>query len=697
VELITSIPRNLQRWDLNGADVGADYFSRCVQSWKEHGFVIRTLNRRDELEVVRERFRLEPTEFSDDAESIFPGKFGPSFAEITKSLNPRSVVCITNADIYIIDTQNLTGRLEALSDKTFLFAHRTDVMSLSWPGPLYANYSRGADFVAFRPQHIMDVLQDPTFAKFKLGLYWWDYLLPIAASFFLPVTKIASPFVLHHVHGDKFDKDLYDAMLVRSFDVLARLSRKQRLLNPAAAIFATKIEGLDIAIQADRSAFAALCIDWMNGKMGAFDGTSFKLNLGHEALEGLLRTTLDELTTTREAVRKQSHIIDDLIERLRTLKRQTQMSKRRRSKVRRGNRTLSEQLAERWLALNHNWDLNVFRGSSSAMLGDKAAYRIKNFRPLLYQIRPKIDVLQVDMWSRFGNSVMQLFNAFYMAKRLGAQTVAFPRPHAFFAGDRAGELRLAWRASDLPYSRPCLVGNFFQLKAFRRSPTPGETARMFLELIRPLVVDQIREPDPRIKDDDLVLHFRSGDAFAGPVVPRNHGQPPLSYYLSAVEREQPARVWLVFEDRANPCIGATEAALQSRGVPILAQSSTLADDLRVLLSARRIVAGRGTFIHMIAHLSERLQKLYIFEHGAHRMQSLRELGVEVILVKDSGHEYKARLLNGNWTGSPVQRSLMLSYPPERLEFSAVKKSLGRPPWKTWIKRAYRMSSITGSA
>src|SRR4029079_9856371 len=137
----------------------------------------------------------------------------------------------------------------------------------------------------------------------------------------------------------------------------------------------------------------------------------------------------------------------------------------------------------------------------------------------------------------------------------------------------------------------CLLGNFFQLKAFRQSPTPQETARIVSESIPPLVLNEIQEPDRRVEDDDLVLHFRSGDAFAGPVVPRNHGQPPLSYYLSAVEREQPARVWLVFEDRANPCIGATEAALQSRGVPILAQSSTLADDLRVLLSARRIVAG----------------------------------------------------------------------------------------------------------
>jgi hypothetical protein len=126
----------------------------------------------------------------------------------------------------------------------------------------------------------------------------------------------------------------------------------------------------------------------------------------------------------------------------------------------------------------------------------------------------------------------------------------------------------------------------------------------------------------------------------------------------------------------------------------------LADDLRVLMSARRIVAGRGTFIHMTAHLSERLQKLYIFEHGAHRMQPLRELGVEVILARDIGDEYKARLLNGNWTGSTAQRALMLSYPAEKLRFSALRKSSRRPPGMIWIKRASSMWSnkeATGSA
>jgi hypothetical protein len=176
-----------------------------------------------------------------------------------------------------------------------------------------------------------------------------------------------------------------------------------------------------------------------------------------------------------------------------------------------------------------------------------------------------------------------------------------------------------------------------------------------------------------VREDDLVLHFRSGDAFEGPAFPRNHGQPPVSYYLSAVAREQPKRVWLVFENRGNPCINAVEATLRSRGIEVLIQSSLLKEDLRLLYSARSLVAGRGSFVYMMAHLSDRLRKLYIFE-GVRRTESLRKLGVEVFMGKDIEGDYKAALLDGNWAGSPIQYEMMLSYPAEKIRISKVTSS-----------------------
>ena len=124
-----------------------------------------------------------------------------------------------------------------------------------------------------------------------------------------------------------------------------------------------------------------------------------------------------------------------------------------------------------------------------------------------------------------------------------------------------------------------------------------------------------------------MLHVRAGDVFRFWRPPHSgYAQPPLSYYLEAVEREQPARVWLVFEDRCNPCIPAAQMALQERGVEVLLQSGTLAEDLRLLLSATRLVAGRGSFAHMIAQLSERLRKVYFFEKGRKSDASARAWG-----------------------------------------------------------------------
>ena len=76
---------------------------------------------------------------------------------------------------------------------------------------------------------------------------------------------------------------------------------------------------------------------------------------------------------------------------------------------------------------------------------------------------------------------------------------------------------------------------------------------------------------------------------------------------------------------------------------------------------------------MAAHVSERLRTLYIFE-GARRTRSLRGLGIEVLIGKDLAGDYKTALLGGNWTGSPVQYALMLSYPAEKIGISRVMRS-----------------------
>ncbi len=209
------------------------------------------------------------------------------------------------------------------------------------------------------------------------------------------------------------------------------------------------------------------------------------------------------------------------------------------------------------------------------------------------------------------------------------------------------------------------------LDAFRLSVDAPARARLFTDYLRPLLTRDVSVADPRVREEDLVLHFRAGDVFTGSKPHPAYGQPPVSFYLAVVEREKPARVWLVFEDRSNPCVDAVEAALRERGIEVMLQCATLAEDFRVLLSASRLVASCGTFTHMVAHLSKRLQCVYFFDRHDMFEQSdievFRECGVEVVTVEDAKGEFKARVL-AHWTGSSEQRALMLTYPAENLAF-----------------------------
>jgi hypothetical protein len=325
---------------------------------------------------------------------------------------------------------------------------------------------------------------------------------------------------------------------------------------------------------------------------------------------------------------------------------------------------LAESLAELRMARRYGWDLGKFRGKLSTPKAKYGEYRLLIRRPLLFQLRPRIDVVRLSHWRLFGNAVRQLGNVFHVAEQLGAETVVFPERHPLFGGQLAGHFELVW--GDRPSSAPTLEGDFFNAGAFRLQLAASEIARVLRELVRPLVAAHLREPDRRVGRDDLILHFRAGDIFKMQPSPQ-FGQPPLSYYLAAVEREQPARVWLVFEDCSNPCVEAAEAALRARGVKVLMQSGTLGEDLKVLLSASQLVGGRSSFAYAIACLSERLRRAHFFEPRWWSMKPLCELGVEVIVGRDADGEFKGKLLN-NWINSAEQRALMLSYPADKLVF-----------------------------
>ena len=334
---------------------------------------------------------------------------------------------------------------------------------------------------------------------------------------------------------------------------------------------------------------------------------------------------------------------------------------------------LVERVGEHWFCTRYNCDPDIFTGLTAVnKYRANGAYRF--FHPWgLFRLSPKVKVVRIPSWHRFGNSIIQLVNAFRVAEKFGAETLQFSRPHPFLTGSRSGPFALEW--GELPHALT-LEGQFKRLDAFRaRRASAPEMARVIADLVRPTLTRFIRTPDPQVGEDDLVIHFRCGDVFDSSKSPHpGYGQPPLSFYLAAVGREKPTRTWLISEDDRNPCLQAVASTLMRQHHQIIIRRfGSLEGDLRVLMSARRLVGSRGSFAYIVGHLSDRLQRAYFFEPTTYfgeppSLPILRALGVDVIEVTDGEGAFKAKLLEWNWANSTEQRQLMLSYPSENLKF-----------------------------
>jgi hypothetical protein len=338
---------------------------------------------------------------------------------------------------------------------------------------------------------------------------------------------------------------------------------------------------------------------------------------------------------------------------------------------------LLERLAEERLAKHFSWNLAVVRGAGAATdNGGSGAFRLIGASAALDPGAASFETLRVSKWKRFGNAVRQLRNVFFVAEAYNVKRIDFPSPHDFFSGAEIGPFRLSWSGAPPPtggtayrFLEPLgLEGDFFSIAGLGLRPSAADQARLIARYVRPLVAPPLSEPDPGMRDDDLVMHFRAGDVFRSgteaPVHP-GYGQPPLSYYLGAAAREKASRVWIVFEDTGNPAVKAAEAALKAQGIEVRMQSGALGADLSIVMSARCLVGSFGSFCLAAAALSRRTRKLYQFGPP---IPALQHLGIAICEGVDIPGDYRRAVTSNNWTASPAQLELMLSYPRKAIGF-----------------------------
>lgn len=327
---------------------------------------------------------------------------------------------------------------------------------------------------------------------------------------------------------------------------------------------------------------------------------------------------------------------------------------------------------ERRLAPRYGWNLAILQGQEPVFPGSRIGGEYRVLNPAVYFLRRgtrrpvAIDSLRVTEWLRFGNSVRQLTHLFALAERWGVKEVCLPSEHLLYRGRPADAFAITYGAAGGAFDLG-LSGYFLHPRALMSPLDPASEYRVLEKYVRPLVSPDLLRPDPRIGEDDLVMHFRGGDAFDTVDTRPGYWQPPLAYYLAAWERERATRVWLVSEDRRNPTIAAAEQALRSRGIEVQIQSGSLVEDLRVLLTARRLVASIGTFLPAIAMLSTRTAAFYHFSPNPYR--ALAAKGIQLLDAVDTEGDFMASVAAG-WGARPEQLAMMVSYPVSRIQIGA---------------------------
>ena len=284
----------------------------------------------------------------------------------------------------------------------------------------------------------------------------------------------------------------------------------------------------------------------------------------------------------------------------------------------------------------------------------------------------EIGGLFIYRWAAFGNSIFQLCNTVAICKAYGIPRIYYKEDHEILLLDKVGTtdgvsfIKLAPNElQNLPFH--VISSTYFHDTPFCLQLNPR--LQIIETIIRRMLPDGYLDRECALDPGILVAHFRSGDIFSALIHP-GYGQPPYSYYLTALDTVKPREVLVVSYDLSNPTTSIFVNECVARGIPIKMQCSSLTEDLRTLLSARTLVSSIGTFCWMAACLSENLNNYWFFERLPGRGLTDRP-GVLFQRAIDKRGDYVSNVLSNNWAMTPEQVEMMTSYPVDNLTIESI--------------------------
>lgn len=276
--------------------------------------------------------------------------------------------------------------------------------------------------------------------------------------------------------------------------------------------------------------------------------------------------------------------------------------------------------------------------------------------------------LFVKRAGRFGNNFMQLLAAIYICKKLNINTLIADIFPQFKTGKhKFGDLIINFTNTEKEknYKEVIKSSFYFTLFNLNRKQHPDfynldheNSISSIISFLDSLLT--IKVPNERVKDNDLVVQLRSGDIFDLNPHP-NYAQPPYAYYEKAINMHRSeyknSTIYLVFEDRGNPCIEKIEKFLQKNRIRYYTQSSTLSEDYSFFLNSSHIVAARGSFIFPAIAINKKIRKIYWPNKGDNLFLTTNP-HIEIIHICPSDQYLNKMKL---WVNSEEQRQLMLTH------------------------------------
>jgi hypothetical protein len=279
-----------------------------------------------------------------------------------------------------------------------------------------------------------------------------------------------------------------------------------------------------------------------------------------------------------------------------------------------------------------------------------------------YDERPvarQIDALVIPKRKRFGNALLQLADAYNIARHLGVSKI-YHRGYSFL-NDVAMVEGVEFVKGVPRGSENYMIGDYYQNNDLLQICTDKlDRWQIMHTMAKHMTLAMAPNNTSEQEQQALYLHLRSGDIFKKTPPHRDYGQPPLAFYQKIIRSQPWTKVHLVFEDQLNPVIPALQDFLKTSGIAYQTHSGDIHHDVEVLLRAKHLVIARGTFIYPILCISQNIEQVFYFEVDEHSLWGLQKSPIQFHKYVDVQGTYRSTILT-NWKNDVEQNQRMLEY------------------------------------